>query len=844
MDINNSLLLKEKNIREYMRQKCGCIFLLAFAVLFMILLGQIIPEGCLYGSTIDWYSQHVTLAETIRSAILEEKTLAPAWLPLGGGSNGYQFAYYGYFRPDILIGCLLPGIPMKIILPVYVLTGYLASVFLLYRWLRTEGTEQFFSFMGGALFLTANCFFQTHRQIMFVNYMPFLLLALLLLRKKKYAWVSICLFLVYLHSFYYAIACLAVVIWYWYSLEGKGFFRRCLVTVSLSIGMAMMLLLPSFLVILEHKHSGGRAATAADLFLPELQNLLYSPYGMGLTVISLYLLLAGLGYKKYRRTSLIFLCLILFGAASWLLNGTLYARAKILIPFVPLLMRHNISVFQAMYRGKIRWQLWPFVLFVPAVISQWNKQWFIWIAIDIGILFGVVILSNMVQSGKCRSGRTRAGFLFLLVMPTLIYLRIAQEESWVEEPKQTAFAESEQKQICENPLYRFDSILDSLNEGNTLNFAEQQKTTMYSSVTNAAYQDFYYNVLATPIQINNRTALLAEENPFLQNLMGVRYLETTVDKIPAGYEIIKQKGDAVIAENPHVLPIAYTTSDCMSMQQFETLDTCGKLEALAKYSIVWEEEGLTYWTEEGKDVSDLVWNIQEAELPDSVQMEEVEDGYHLSVSKNSLVKLRLREPVTDMLFLQFQVKNRTGAAVVISANGIKNKLSGSTAPYPNENFCFSYLLSENEEIHEIAFQLSKGNYEITDIRMTAYPTDIFAEKRTKPVTLVTETKQEKSTVLSCRAELSEDGYFVTSIPKQRGLHLYVDGEETKIETVNLAFAGARLSEGVHEVELKFIPPGQRCGYAISLLSAVLFLIRCILARRCKDASVSLLGDRK
>ena len=62
------------------------------------------PTGSYYGSEVDWYCQHAALAETIRSACLEQRTLAPAFLPLGGGVNGYQFAYYGYFRPDILLG--------------------------------------------------------------------------------------------------------------------------------------------------------------------------------------------------------------------------------------------------------------------------------------------------------------------------------------------------------------------------------------------------------------------------------------------------------------------------------------------------------------------------------------------------------------------------------------------------------------------------------------------------------------------------------------------------------------------------------------------------------------------
>ena len=76
-------------------------------VLFIILITAGIPDGAVYGSNTDWLSQHVTLAEAIRTACLEQHTLLPDWIGLGGGSNGYQFAYYGFLRPDLLIGRLV-----------------------------------------------------------------------------------------------------------------------------------------------------------------------------------------------------------------------------------------------------------------------------------------------------------------------------------------------------------------------------------------------------------------------------------------------------------------------------------------------------------------------------------------------------------------------------------------------------------------------------------------------------------------------------------------------------------------------------------------------------------------
>ena len=161
-------------------------------------------------------------------------------------------------------------------------------------------------------------------------------------------------------------------------------------------------------------------------------------------------------------------------------------------------------------------------------------------------------------------------------------------------------------------------------------------------------------------------------------------------------------------------------------------------------------------------------------------------------------------------------------------------MSGSTAPYPNENDRFSYLLSDNGGIDEVSFKLSEGSYDITDIKMGRFSPDLFHEKVVQPVFRQMENRQGNHTVLSCCAEVPEGGYFVTSIPMQRGMKLFADGKEIHIETVNQAFVGAGLSEGIHEIELKFFPPGQRTGYMVSLISWIAFAGNCIWKKRRKQ----------
>ena len=831
---------KRKN-RNLMLQ--NVVFTGILVAVFFLLIGLILPEGCFYGSTIDWYDQHVTLAETIRRTCIEEKTLAPAWMTLGGGSNGFQFAYYGYFRPDIILGCLMPRVSMTLLIPVYALCSYLAAVLLMRYWLRLEGLSPFCAFFGSMLFLLANCFFQTHRQIVFVNYLPFLLLALIFLKKRRFALMSVSLTLIYLHSFYYAIACLAVIGWFAIGMlrkeadwAGK---RKLLVqgvtSVVLSIGMAMILLLPTFIAILEHKHSGEKATTLTDLVLPNVQNLLYSPYGMGLTVICLYLLLLGLMIREYRWQSALLLLGSLFGMAPYILNATLYARGKILVPFVPVVLLYCMKIFQKIRSGKVRWKFWMFLVFAGVIVFQWGQAWFWWVLLDTGILFAAALVDTKLRKKQEGNGSSETGretgivrYLFLFIMPFLIYVRLAGGESWqgipTVEAQEQNFTEEELQAICGNKLYRCNKLTDAKKECNALLFYGQQTTTMYSSVTNSAYQKFYYDLTKMPIQINNRTALLEERNPLFAQLMAERYVLTTENKISYGYKIVAQQGKNVIAENPNVLPIAYTTSDCMSQTQFETLSDTQKMTALSRYTVV-EDKTEPVSVSDMEQISLLALDSDEVECSNNVKVHALENGngYRIKVTDKGTIRIPLDSAMQNgTLYFRFQVNNRTEKPVVISANGRKNKMSGLDAPYPNENNCFSYMLKERGNDKYIMLRLSEGSYDITDVACYVFPGQLLTEKQVEAAELVSEDQWETNSVLKCSVTASEDEYFVTSIPMQNGLKLYVDGKETKIETVNTAFVGAKITAGSHTVDLRFDPPGQKYGNMASLLSVVLF----------------------
>lgn len=73
--------------------------LLLSGLALLLALGPAAVRGEFFGYGSDWLSQHLPLAETLRSAMLDSGRLIPLYLNLGGGSSIYDFAYYGLLLP-------------------------------------------------------------------------------------------------------------------------------------------------------------------------------------------------------------------------------------------------------------------------------------------------------------------------------------------------------------------------------------------------------------------------------------------------------------------------------------------------------------------------------------------------------------------------------------------------------------------------------------------------------------------------------------------------------------------------------------------------------------------------
>lgn len=335
-----------------------CIGLFVFSQLICVLF---VWRYGLFGSDMDWISQHSVLPDYFRQRFYDTGSLFPdfAW-NLGAGQNIYNLSYYGLFSPIILFSYLLPFVKMDWYIMISSMMTYGMSGVLFYVWITCVWKRHYRKGiaipLGAALLflLAAPLLYHSYNQLMFVNYMPFLLLALIgtdrYIYDGKCGMLRIGTLCMILTSYYFSVGGLLVLGMYMVGKRMK-FRKRVAYVGNLLLGVALagFLLVPTAFSLFAGRVQGSQAGQDAmgkvvqdmgieNWFVPE--RFLYNPYGIGLNVIVLFVIVGMVmhahTWERRLQTWGMVLVLVLPVMAR-LLNGGLYVKDKVFMPFLPLL---------------------------------------------------------------------------------------------------------------------------------------------------------------------------------------------------------------------------------------------------------------------------------------------------------------------------------------------------------------------------------------------------------------------------------------------------------------------------------------------------------------------------
>lgn len=302
--------------------------------------------------------------------------------------------------------------------------------------------------------------------------------------------------------------------------------------------------------------------------------------------------------------------------------------------------------------------------------------------------------------------------------------------------------------------------------------------------------------------------------------------------------------------------MAYFTSDTVPQNWFDQLKPLEKLEIITRKTVV-DETSSNNSQQSDSGESQTANAAESAELqaaarinmeiftpkltvhdiPEGLHIKQAEGGYEIRADQECTLQVSIDNPVPDhILLLNLDIENLTRQAVVIDINAVRNKLSNAFAAYPNGNHSFHYQFSPDSEydsgqgVDTLEITFFPGHYRISGINWHLYDQTLLTAKEYTPLTSENAAGQDTAkqaadnVILSGTVTADASGYLATSIPRQNGLQIYVDGELQEMITINEAFAGTALTEGTHQIDIRFTPPGKTAGLILSLISIVGYIM--------------------
>ena len=808
----------------------------------------------IFGAKVDWLSQHSVLPDYFRQQFYATGKLFPEFAAnLGGGQNIYHFAYYGLYSPLILPSYLLPFVKMSDYIMAVSITGLTASVLLFYYWLKSRKTDTGTAFILSLMFLLAGPMIgQYSGQIMFVDYMPFLCLALIgvdrYFEQEKSGLFTVSVFLMIMTSFYFSIGgMLSLVLYglhrYFEQREGnrvtiRSFLRDglCFVrSMILAVLMSGFFLVPTALAL-----TGGRSkeqnTSFASFFIPQItvERFAYSIYGIGLTTLVITVLLTGLLYRKVYEKVLTYGCVIVLviPVFAYLLNGGLYIRDKVFIPFLPLLC-YLISIYLEKCRKRelsfIAGMI-PYIIttvFVYIARNQFVSKgigesiWKALLAESILFLICYVLYCAMKRHYK------EMKEILMLALPSVICLAVTMNTFYQMKPDRYVSRKlyrdvvgEQNRQAVKEALKDDDGYYRTEQAGsddenaadlNRIWDVDQNITSIYSSAYNPDYQTFRQKTFGLEEPFRNGMMQSVSKNPVFQRMMGVRYIVSDSD-VP-GYTLVKKCGTTGIYQNKDAAPVMYATDRVMTEEEYKKLAFPYNQTAFLEYAVV------------GEHTESSDQNIMTAYKPVSLKMA------NNRTTGGAEQKTMQQEGQKQILFLRFRVDNaHPNKDVAVWINGIRNKLSAKDHVYYNENKIFTYAVPLKDGEDNISVTFGKGKYRLRHVQAylgslperseLLYQSEIQVDK-----------KQTEDNVIQGTIRVRKDGWFITSIPYDKHFKIYIDGKETEIQKVNTAFLGCKIESGNHEVKITYHAPGTTTGKVLSLIGIAGFVLVLVQEKR-------------
>ena len=827
------------------------LFVLLFSVVLLFIL--ILPgKDNVFGSYVDWNSQHTVLPDYFRQKFYETGSLTEGFaFELGAGTDPYALAYHGMLDPVLLPSYLFPSINMPTYVMISSVVLLFSSLILMYFWMREQKFGRYLSFFASVLLaFSAPFFFHFHKQVMFVDYFPFLLLSLIgidrfLLHQKRLLFI-VSFALAVLTSMFFVPALVSVVtVYYIYRYleinkgSGKHPFKSIgsfMLTGFASCMLTMIVILPALSSISGERETNLHTAgiSFVKLFIPNFrfEKVIYSNYGAGLSAILLFALFA-LFFLKRPSTSFLSAALsavCIFPFISFVLNAFLYDRGKIIIAFLPLyilvicLFIQNIKIINIPYPV---WLIFTAVILILTAVFDFR-------ILPVVAAESAVILIIFFFGRENRSPIPVCSMTVSVMLAVCIIINTGKSGQYLKADDYNALFDPVKEELISDfsesgqPV-RIADLTGYWYSCNQIYDKDHLRTSIYASASNIQYLHLQHELCM--VNPSPHKIVSADVNDvFFSMLMGHKLIIGDENTKIYGYNYETNVGDRYLYSCPDAYSIAFASDKLMSVREFEKLSPADKQLALTGYIVVED------------DLPDIYSSPFEKTDIGSIPLDKDKNGYIINSDSNIRFSISPENKFDNTIYaVNIKYRSMTKHRIKARVNGILNVFSGYDTSFPNDNDDMWFIISDGKD--RLDFELYAGNYAIDDISVYAMNSDEL-DKNMHNMQMAEKIEYDGNSTMTANICTNTDGIMMFTVPFSSGLQLTVDGSRSDIEITDKAFIGCRIPAGEHTVVLTYKNPLQIPGIICSITGCCLTVILVIWDKMIRSSKKRMNNENK
>ena len=741
---------------------------LAISIISFILLVLLVTDNTfLYASTSN--QEYINYTNYLRNLFYNTKELIPDFsLSLNNGINIFTLVEYGFLSPIILISYLLPFISMTNYIIGSTIILIIISTILLYKFLHSHKYSSEVCFISSYLFiLSTSITYNSHNNLVLINYMPFLILSLMgidkIFKENKSYLLIISLFLSILTNLKYSLLSIIVIIIYsiYKYLQRmnkptlKTIISRTISIVGpilLSLLCSSIIIIPTILLNIDNPSTQEVIVNLKELLLPSINtnNILYSPTGIGLTSIVLLSIINIFNNKKYNKfLGTILSMLIIF-------NIFKYSLSNVLTIFLPLYILVISEFLKKLFNKDLNpKQIVIPIIFITILIFIYNYRINRY-TLDILILFIAILLYYL----------TNKKILFIIPIILFVFLNTYTINIDNNLPLKSTYYQ--EQQIIEDLKYTVDY-----------------------------YDQNYYRISKDD---NNLLTSLLENNKYI----------ISKNQPLIGYQEVLNNEGIYVYKNDNTLPIGFSTPNVMSNEDYELLEEQTKEEALLNVIVT-----------DTPSNNNFIPTIEKA----NIKLEELLKHHKIKINKNGIVNISTKESIkvtyqlpkqyqNKIIFINFNSNNKESTSIKI--NNITKYLNKSNN-YHQETIKY-VLANQNQETITISFEpgtYNLSNFEIYILDNANLDKSIknFDKFLINPITKQDELFNGKINVL-------KDGYFMFTINYQKGFTIKLDNQIVDYKKVDNKYIGFPITSGTHTISVNYNVPGKTIGIILTIIGFI------------------------